>query len=268
MEAHVAPVDAANLAELAQGADASEGLPIRPGLRWTYETQAALTRGAAGLEQSEQVLGVREIEVGARSKQFPDQPYEISDSIRGTVRGESGVRSRSETQTTFVNSGANGLLLYGEEFNNPFRGGVRQLVRHAPPLLLLPAHPTPGSKWRVGSARIDELRLDLEGEVLGFQDAKTPSGLYKSCLKVRITGRFSGYLSMLGVRARVTGGSFSSTEWYALGVGPVLVQEQEKLTLTIAGGQTLTVAETSGRTLRETNATPAALPAAPSSGAR
>jgi hypothetical protein len=244
---------------LAAPAAATEWLPLRPGVRWSYEVRGELSRSIAGFEQSERLQGTREVQVRGASPKFAARPFEVLEALRAHLVDDAGTRrTKTEMRSSYVKPAANGLLIYGEEFDNPLQGGARQLVRHAEPIQLLPADPKRGQKWHVGTSQLDGLELALDGEVLGFQDAQTPAGVYRGCLKVKLTGTFSGHLSMEGMPVRVERGRYESTLWYAPDVGPVLVEEKQELTLTVAAGQTVTASEHSWRTLRDTNVVPAA----------
>ena len=244
---------------LAAPAAATEWLPLRPGVRWSYEVRGEYSRSLAGFEQTERLQGTREVQVRGASPKFAARPYEVLEALRAHLVDDAGSRrTKTEMHSSYVKPAANGLLLYGEEVDNPLEGGARKLVRHAEPIRLLPADPKRGRKWHVGTSQVSGLQLDVDGEVLGFQDAQTPAGVYRGCLKVQLTGTFSGHLSMEGLRARVTQGSYESTLWYAPDVGPVLVEEKQVLTLALPVGQTVTASEHSWRTLRETNVVPAA----------
>ncbi|UCE85530.1 MAG: hypothetical protein JSU66_14505 [Deltaproteobacteria bacterium] len=248
---------------IAAPARAAEWFPLRPGVRWSYDVRGEASRTFAGLTQSERLQGTREMQVRGASPHFPDRPYEVLEAHRVHVESDMGARhTKSEMHSAYLKPAASGLLLYGEEIANPLQGGARKLVRHAKPIQLLPAEPKRGQRWNVGTTELDGLRLDLAGEVVGIQDAQTPAGTYRGCLKVQIHGTFSGQFSLDGLHARVTDGRYRATEWYAPGVGLVLVEEQKELRLALPAGQTVSASEHVWRTLRETNVAPAA-PASP-----
>jgi len=97
--------------------------------------------------------------------------------------------------------------------------------------------------------------------VLGVQDAQTPLGLFERCLVVRIQGKIAGVIEANGNRMEVPEGSFTATEWYAPGVGPVLIKEELTQTIVLEDGTTLEYSERTQFALRSTEGmTPASTP--------
>jgi hypothetical protein len=93
------------------------------------------------------------------------------------------------------------------------------------------------------------MRFDLRGEVLGFEDVRTPAGDFRRCLKLRFRGRVEGQLQVGGGSVPVEDASFESVEWYAPGVGLVRERASIALSLRMPDGNRVSSEETSERLL-------------------
>jgi len=116
-------------------------------------------------------------------------------------------------------------------------------------VILLPPAPKPGQRWDVGSFGMAGMKFDLRGEVLGFEDVRTPAGDFRRCLKLRFRGRVSGQLDVGGGSVPVENASFESVEWYAPGIGLVRERNSIALSLRMPDGNRVSSEETGERVL-------------------
>ena len=212
---------------------AQEWQPLRAGLRWTYKASGVDTFRLGGMTQTVNVEGTRKVLVREPSAELPGSPYEIVET-RALRTSESGTTHR--TIRSWVRGNERGLQGFGVEYEDPFSGGEQVMVRYEPPLQYLPPKPRVGQKWHVGVAKTDGLRIDLQGEIIGFRDVKTPTGLHRGCLQVRYSGPVSGSLASPEGPLLIQRGTVTMTSYYARGIGPVREQEHQDLTLTMPNG--------------------------------
>ncbi len=213
---------------------AQEWQPLRPGLRWTYETSGVDTLTLAGVTQTAHTEGTRKVLVGRPSAELPGSPYEIVETHAIRTLGESGTTHRTIRAWARANEG--GVLAYGEEFEDPFSGRELVMIRYEPPLRTLPANPRVGQKWHVGVAQAHGLQIRLDGEIVGIRDVKTPTGLHRGCLEVRYTGPVSGHFASPEGPLLIQNGSTTMTSFYAKGIGAVREDEDFSMTMRMPNG--------------------------------
>jgi hypothetical protein len=243
-------------------ARAEEWVPLGMGMRWSYRISGINRWAIAGMEQTQRVEGTRNVEVRDIATDLPQAPYEVVDARATRVDGRSEMNR--ELLRTWVSAGKRGVLGFGEEFADPFAGGLRQMVRYSPPLQLLPADPHPGQTWHVGVARAMGLRMDFTGKVIGIRDVEIPAGLQRGCLEVRFSGPISGQLDSPAGPLPIRSGSVTITSYYAPGLGSVLEQEHYEMRLSMPGGQIVKGSMRADYALRSSSL----LPSAPASSDR
>ena len=101
------------------------------------------------------------------------------------------------------------------------RGGSMRLGAGGPPIRILSPAPERGERWPAGRLAIDEMSVELEGEVVGYEDLEVSGEPVPRCLHVRLSGAPGGWTQTPGGRARLTGGRFELNLWFAEAIGIV-----------------------------------------------
>lgn len=212
-------------------------MPVAVGKRWTYTYVRERVRAVDSEEPVIEILhGTRVDEVVAARPDFAPDALEVQSVVTGRVEGAEN--ETVETVRSFLQSNGSSFRLLALEATDPF-ANTNRLVRFTPPLELLRADAGTGVKWPVGVQKLGDLTTELEGEILGIQDAQTPAGLYEKCLVVRYNGRVSGTTEAYGVRIEVPEGLLVILEWYAPGVGRVLAKEELNQIMRLSNGSTI-----------------------------
>lgn len=216
-------------------------VPLDVGNQWTYIYLRERERSIGGTEpQLESFRGTLVEEVIGNVPEYSPRAVELHSTVRGKVEG-SGTETVEQLRA-FVESNGFNYRVLAIEAEDPVVGQV-EFTRFTPPLLTLKAGARVGEKWRIGSKETAGLMTDLEGEILGVQDAEVPSGVFEKCLVVRYTGSFSGSIEVSGNPIDVQSGQIVSTEWFAPGVGKVLAKEEISESMVLADGSTLDYTE-------------------------
>jgi hypothetical protein len=216
-------------------------VPLDVGNQWTYVYLRERSRSRGGEEaELELFRGTLTERVVGNVPEFGPRAVEVRSTVRGHVEGAPA--EMVERRRSFVESNGFSYQLLAVEAEDPLVGKL-ELTRFRPPLLALKAGADVGEKWKIGSKEAGGLTTELEGEILGVQDAKVPSGVFEKCLVVQHTGAFSGAIEVYGNRVEIPSGVLVTTEWYAPGVGKVLVKEEISQTMVLADGSTLDYSE-------------------------
>ncbi len=216
-------------------AGAEEWVPLGKGMRWGYRITTVNEIEIAGMQQTQRERGTRAVEVRDVSASLPESPYEVVETRAIRIDGQQ--TTNRTTFSSWLRADERGLLAFGQEVPNPFKGGERQFVSYKPPLQYLPADPRPGTTWHVGVERAMGLRIDLTGTVIGMRDARSAVGLHRGCLEVRYTGPITGHFESPDGPLPVVSGSVTVTSYYAPGLGSVLEKEQQEMRLRMPDGQ-------------------------------
>ena len=211
-----------------------EWFPLETGMRWSYRVSGLQKHAIEGMEQTSRVYGQRSVEVGDVSAELPQSPYEVISTESTQNEGQPGTQSM--TSRGWVRAGKEGVLNFAQEFANPLMGGPPRRVRYSPPLQYLPADPSPGQSWHIGVERVMGMAVDLTGTVVGIRDVETAAGVHRGCLAVTYRGSVSGQLETPQGPMPIEGGSYTSTSYYAPGLGAVLENVRYKTRLRIPGG--------------------------------
>lgn len=229
------------------------------GRRWTYTYVREQTRTLpGGNPEVEKLHGTRVDEITGRSPEFGEGVVRVQSSSRG--RASSSPAESIEEHVGFYRALGSSYQLVAEQVPDP-TSGTAALVKYEAPLSMLEAAAEPGQRWSVGVRTRRDLHTNLEGEVLGVQDAQTPHGLFERCLVIRLTGQISGVVEAYGSRMEVPSGDFTITEWYAPGVGLVLAKEEFSQILVLEDGTSMDYSERTQFALRSTEPAAAAAPA-------
>jgi hypothetical protein len=241
-------------------------VPFEVGERWTYVFVRERGRSIAGAEvedaaelesEVEKQRGTLTVEITGPAPEYGEGVVRMHSTLQGSEFGAAG--TEPEESEAFLRVGSDGIALVAEKLNNPVEGKSR-LTRYPVPLRLLDAGVSAGEPWSVGVRRQGEMQTELTGRILGVQDVQTPRGLFEHCLVVRIEGVVSGVVEAYGSRMEIPDGRYTSTQWYAPGVGRVLVKQEIRQTLVLEDGSQVLYSERIQYALRETTA---AGPAAP-----
>lgn len=206
-------------------AQAPEYFPLKPGTRKSYQATVNQATSVAGQSAMSLTLYFRNTEevVGA-SKAF-DKPAVL---VRTTRRDSTVGKAIDETKPAlridnYYQTRPQGVFLLAN-FTLPSDSTQKSdSARYEPGLQLLKLPPDTAAGWKVGRMKMQGILVDLSARVLGREDVEVPGGSFKNCLKVKsssdsISGNLQGSTRLA---MTVTGGEFSSTSWYAPGVGLV-----------------------------------------------
>ncbi len=217
-------------------AQAPEYFPLRPGAVKHYQATVNQNTSVGGQSAMSVTAYFRNTEeVVGQAKVF-DKPAILVrtsrlDSIAGQPIDESRPSMRIEN---YYQTRPQGVFLLAN-FNLPADTlHSPDSARYEPSLELLKLPADSGAKWTVGGMKMQGILVGLVAQVLGREDVETPAGRFKDCLKTKsnstsIRGTLAGAarLSM-----NITGGDFSSTSWYAPGVGLVKQEVSTRFVLT------------------------------------
>lgn len=229
---------------------ASEWQPMAVGHRWAFKiTESQEIRLAGQVVGREQKRGrfVRDVVRQGRRADVPVPVFVFED-----VRSWQGAPTQRFTTLAAQRGGA--VLEIGVDTGDG-------LIVHDQPLIQVPASIQGGLQWDVGSFALDGLTIEMQGEVLGLQNARTPAQTFERCLKVRYTGQLRGLVEVPEGRLPVRSGTLDVTQWFAPDVGVVLSEESVELeVLTAQGVMTIRTTDHYALDLFETRPT---LPASP-----
>lgn len=200
--------------------------PASVGDEWSYrisETVQYSIGGEAISQESKTGRYLREISELAHHANLPASVF-VFDELREWKSGAEDDRAIS-----FQAAYRGAFLEYAVDVGE----GV---VVHERPLLYLPASVKSGVSWDVGTLELNGLTIEMRGEILGLQTAKTPSGPFERCLKVRYTGPISGFIELEDGRLPIRKGQLEMTHWLAPGVGLVMAEETLRVDLLTAHG--------------------------------
>ncbi len=212
-------------AMLAAGASASTWQPLTVGHRWAYkitESQEIKLGGQVVGREQKRGRFVRDVVREGRRAEVPVPVFVLED-----VRSWQGAATQRFTTLTAERGGA--VLEIGVDTGDG-------LIVHDEPLVQVPASVQGGLQWNVGTFTLDGLKVEMQGEVLGLQNARTPARTFERCLKVRYTGSLSGLVAVPEGRLPVRSGKLDVTQWYAPDVGVVLSEEALDLEVLTAQG--------------------------------
>ena len=234
---------AAGPALAAPVAPESAWIPLQEGNRWSYRlSKDTVIRLPGGASQATRSAGSAVDEVSRALGPFAGARAAYELVLRTREKDDAGGAELQRTDTTVVSADTGRVILHGGES----QGTPMQILR---PVTLLPRSPEPGQRWDVGAFEMSGLEFDLRGEVLGFEDVRTPAGDFRRCLKLRFRGRVGGRLDVGGGGVPVENASFESVEWYAPGIGLVRERASIALSLRMPDGNRVSSQETSERVL-------------------
>jgi hypothetical protein len=246
----------AGSASAARVAPESAWIPLQEGNRWSYRlSKDSVIRLPGGASQATRSAGSAEEEVTHALGPLAGAGASYELVHRTREKDDATGAEQQRTDTTVVSADMGSVLMHSGES----QGTPMEIKR---PVTLLPRSPQPGQRWDVGSFVMAGMEFDLRGEVLGFEDVRTPAGDFRRCLKLRFRGRVGGQLDVGGGSVPVEDASFESIEWYAPGVGLVRERANIGLSLRMPDGNRISTQETSERVLEafQVGGTPAARP--------
>ena len=220
---------------------APEYFPLKPGTKklfWATINQNTSLGGQSAMSATH--YGRNTEEVVGQSKVY-DKPAVLvrttrQDSIAGRPIKEAEYSYKTEN---YYQARPQGVFLLAN-FNLPADTGRQKpdSTRYEPSLQILKVPADSNTSWKIGTMKMQGILVDLSAQVAGIEDVEVPAGSYKNCLKVKsrssnISGSLQGSLKLT---LNVTGGAFSSTSWYAPGVGLV---KQEVSTRFVMGSANL-----------------------------
>jgi len=240
--------------------DQVQWMPVEVGRSWRYVYARERSRAVdGGATQVEHVRGTLSEVIVRRSPELGSRTVELHTRLDGQSDGPDA--AIIESSRTFLTSKGANARVYALEVSDPL-AGRKELVHYEKPLELLRSGVAIGQKWPVGIRRASGVQTEIEGEVLGVQSAQTPAGLYEKCLVVRYTGRIAGVTDAYGSRIEIPSGELVSTEWYAPGVGRVLIKRELSQILILPDGSKVQFVERTQYALQESTGAAPVQPAA------
>lgn len=236
----VTPIAPARPDDSSVPASVGPWLPLDAGHEWSYAYESERwEQVTGGPEERDRFRGTLRDVVKGPATGFGDAAVEVVSELRGRRQG-SAVES-TEIRRAVLERVGTGYRVHALETESPM--GDVELTRYDPPLRQLATGPGAPTRWVIGTVELGGLRTRLDAEIVGIQDAETPSGNYRDCLVVRYRGELRGTIELFGTQLEVTGGHVTATEWFARGVGLVLAKEEVEQDLLLTDGTTLSVRE-------------------------
>src|SRR5690606_16633781 len=231
--------------------DGADWFPLAEGGRWSYQTHRERTVEAAG-EGRQRAAFSGSLEFTAHAIEGVPE-YEIQQLLRETA-AETPLLARppaAQLARERWSAGPRGVRLHARL--GPGAGGR---IAFEPPLLILPADPAPGRRWRAGRFRDGAVAIEVEGEVVGAVELRV-AGRPRDCRHVRHHGAVSPDPDRAPGAAPVSG-CYARESWWCRGVGVVRDETRFELEEPAASGDGAVV-RASDRftlTLSELDATP------------
>jgi hypothetical protein len=226
------------------GADAS-WLPLQPENRWSYTSTGTRTiRLPHAAETVTPTSGKHTTEVTRQigGAAGGDGAFEM---VHGSEKPNDAGGVERESEKWFVSRMGDRLMLVGGDSD----AAPIQIRR---PVTLFPAEPRPGLKYDAGRLVSKGIDLDMQGEVVGFEDVKTPAGSFRRCLVLRLTGKVAGAAEAgAGLRVALEGGTAETREWYCKGVGLVKDRMQMTVQMRLPDGNLASTEESFERVLQD-----------------
>ena len=160
-------------------------LPLEPSNRWTYTSNGQRTiRLPQAPEQVTPTSGKHITEVTRQigGTAGGDGAFEM---VHGSEKRDASGAVESEAEKWFVSKMGSRLMLVGGD-----RDAAPIEIRR--PVTLFPGEPRPGFKYDGGRLVSKGIDLDVQGEVVGYEDVKTPAGSFRRCLVLRVTAKVAG----------------------------------------------------------------------------
>ncbi len=202
-----------------------EYFPLKPGTRKHFQAIVNQNTSVGGQSAMSVTAYFRNMEEVIGQAKVYDKPAILVrttrvDSIPGRPINESKL---SQLVENYYQARPQGIFLLAN-FNLPADTGHKpDSTRYEPTLQVLKLPADSGAKWIIGTMKMQGIFVGLTGQVLGRENVETPGGSFKNCLKTKSssTSVSGGIQGASGLAMNVTGGEFSSTSWYAPGVGLV-----------------------------------------------
>ena len=215
---------------------AQEYFPLKPGTKKFFQVTINQTTSVAGQTSMSLTVYSQNEEVVVGPSKVYDKPAVLvrtsrRDSVSGRPMEDAKLAYRVES---FYQTRPQGVFLLAN-YNLPSDSTQKpDSARYEPPLQVLKLPADSGGNWSVGMMRMQGIAVGLNAQVVGREEVETPVGTFKNCLKTKsnstsVSGTLQGSqrLSM-----KVTGGEFSSTSWYAPGVGLVKQEVSSRFVMT------------------------------------
>ncbi|MCI0404928.1 MAG: hypothetical protein L0Z48_00845 [candidate division Zixibacteria bacterium] len=202
-----------------------EYFPLNPGTRKHFQATVNQNTSVGGQSAMSVTAYFRNTEEVIGQAKVYEKPAILVrttrvDSIPGRPADDSKL---SQLIENYYQARPQGIFLLAN-FNLPADTGQKpDSTRYEPTLQVLKLPADSGAKWIIGTMKMQGILVGLTGQVLGREDVETPGGSFKNCLKTKSgsTSVSGGIQGASGLAMNVTGGEFSSTSWYAPGVGLV-----------------------------------------------
>jgi hypothetical protein len=224
-------------------------MPAEVGRRWSYVYVRERTRTTdAAPPTSEQLHGILTEEITGPAPEFGADAVELVSTLEAQA-GEQTSAS-SEKHRTILAIRSRILQEMAREGLDPV-SGLTQLEHFSPPIDRIRYDAPAGTKWRMGAWKTEGLNAEYFGEILGVQDAKTPAGVFEKCLVVRYSAKLAGVVEVGGTRFEIRDGQVVSTEWYAPGIGRVLMKRELQESMILSNGSQMEFSESVQAALRD-----------------
>jgi hypothetical protein len=230
-------------------------MPTEIGRRWSYVYLRERTRTTdATPPTSEKLRGILTEVIAGPAPEFGAGVVELISILE--VQTDEQANASIEKQRSFLVTRSKSLQEVAREALDPV-SGLTQLEQFSPPIDRIRFGAPAGSKWRMGVWKTEGLDAEYFGEILGVQDAKTPAGVFEKCLVVRYSAKLAGVVEVGGTRFEIRDGHVMGTEWYAPGIGRVLMKRELEQSMVLSNGTEMAFSESVQAALQDAGASEA-----------
>jgi len=221
--------------------------PLAVGNRWEYSVAKygvmSFGEGEASRSAPMSAKGTCIEEVISVKEQRKDGPvYEY----RSTTKMEAGVRMKPSTliEDMLMQASKSGILVLASKARDLGDKFSDEWEKYDPSLILYASDMKPGTKWKVGTVREDNLRMPMEAEVVGTESVTVPAGTFPNCLKLYVTcSRVTGTVGSGAELGTFKSGKSISTVWIDPDVGSVKEDLILQATMEFPNGPPMTATE-------------------------
>jgi len=219
-------------------ATAPNWYPLEVGHEWQYQIDVQLEVSAPGrppIKQRVDESGEKRIDrvVTEFAGGLPTVE-EVRVGWAGPLGDMSGASGKS-----YVAATESGVYLHAQRELR--ENGPEKLTKFSPPHRLLALPAKVGFKWPIGTEVVKKIHIETTGEILPFEDARTPAGVFTQCLKFRESGKLTGAIDSDYGPWQIVDGTYQQIQWLADGVGEVKGEWNSKLTVREPSGLKATV---------------------------
>ena len=200
-------------------------MPLAVGNRWEYSVTEfgvmSIGEGSSSRSMQTESEGTCTEEVISIKEKRPngDVVYEH----RSVTNMEAGLNTEADDLTidSLLLASEKGVFILASKAS-----GLKELsskwVKYDPPLVLFGSEMSPGSDWKVGTVKEDELRMPMTAMVAGYETVTVPAGTFENCIKIYVVcENVKGTIGSGKDKTTVKSGKSVSTAWILPSVGVI-----------------------------------------------